>query len=130
MNRRVNRIAARVVSVQLSMEFFGTTLGFGCVLTFSQEPNKWGVGKRKRGSYLFALGLVDGVDLGLGSDGFDGWEIVFFFAALHFLPPSLSLSLSLSLRDYPKNSETVHRNSVEETKSSNVLIFYCSTLNK
>lgn len=34
--------------------------------------------------YLFGFRLKDGVDLGLWSDRFNRWEIVFFFAAVHF----------------------------------------------
>ena len=75
------------------------------------------MGKRE---YLFGIGLIDGVNLGLGSDAIIDWvvQIVFFFTALHLslyvlfhlcrhlflsytavdsLSSQLSLSLSLSL---------------------------------
>lgn len=39
--------------------------------------------KKMQRQYLFSLGLINRVDLGLRGNTFNTWEIIFFFTAFH-----------------------------------------------
>lgn len=83
---------------------------------------------------LFSVGLVNGVDFGLRSDGFDGWEVVFFFTALHFLPRFcfthfflfLFLSSSSRLKKKKKKTATI-RSLVFDTYSRLIFLSFMDT---